>query len=86
MFLFFSGTLMMGCFVVAAFFVRYWLRTRDRFFIFFAAAWILLGGERLGLAILNQPEEPAAHMYFLRLAAFLLIIVAILDKNRARAR
>lgn len=86
MFLFFSGTLMAGCFVAAAFFVRYWLRTRDRFFIFFAAAWILLGAERLGLAIVNQPEEPAAHMYFLRLAAFLLIIIAILDKNRVRAR
>jgi len=86
MFLFLSGTLMMGCFAVAAFFVRYWLRTRDRFFIFFASAWILLGAERLGLAIANQPEEPAAHMYFLRLAAFLLIIIAVLDKNRARAR
>ncbi len=86
MFLFLSGMLMMGCFVLALFFWRYWLRTRDRFFIIFSVAWVLLGLERLGLAIRNTPEEPRAGMYFIRLAAFLLIIVAILYKNRVPSR
>jgi hypothetical protein len=86
MFLFFSGMLMMGCFVLAMFFWRFWLRTRDTFFVLFSVAWVLLGLERLGLAIRNTPEEPRAGMYFVRLAAFLLIIVAILYKNRERAR
>jgi hypothetical protein len=86
MFLFLSGMLMMGCFVLAAFFWRFWLRTGDRFFILFSVAWVLLGLERLGLAIRNTPEEPRAGMYFIRLAAFLLIICAILYKNRAPSR
>ena len=82
MFLFFSGALMMGCFVVAAFFWRYWRRTADSFFLMFTAAWTLLGLERLGLAIRNEPEEPKAGMYFIRLAAFVLILIAIIAKNR----
>lgn len=86
MFLFLSGMLMMGCLVLAAFFWRFWARTGDRFFILFSIAWVLLGGERLGLAIRNTPEEPRAGMYFVRLAAFLLIIIAILYKNRATSR
>ncbi len=86
MFLFLSGMLMMGFLVAAVFFWRFWARTGDRFFILFAIAWTLLGGERLGLAIRNTPEEPRAGMYFIRLAAFLLIIVAILYKNRASSR
>ncbi|HKU68828.1 MAG TPA: DUF5985 family protein [Candidatus Baltobacteraceae bacterium] len=86
MFLFLSGMLMMGCFVLAVFFWRFWMRTSDRFFVLFAIAWVLLGLERLGLAIVNAPEEPRAGMYFVRLAAFLLIIVAIVDKNRAPSR
>jgi hypothetical protein len=85
-FLFFSGMLMMGFFVLALFFWRYWLRTGDRFFVLFSVAWALLGLERLGLAIRNTPEEPRAGMYFIRLAAFLLIIGAILYKNRQPSR
>jgi hypothetical protein len=86
MFIFTSGLLMMGCLVLSAFFFRFWRRTRDRFFFIFAWAWLLLGAERLGLAIINQPEEPRVGMYFVRLAAFLLILVAIIDKNRAHIR
>ena len=86
MFLFLSGMLMTGCFVIALFFWRFWLRTRDVFFMLFSIAWVLLGAERLGLAIMNTPEEPRAGMYFIRLAAFLLIIGAILYKNRVPSR
>jgi hypothetical protein len=85
-FLFLSGVLLMGCFVLAAFFLRYWRRTDDRFFALFSIAFALLGLERLGLALRNAPEEPLAGMYFIRLAAFLLIIIAILDKNRGTSR
>jgi hypothetical protein len=78
--------LMMGFFVLALFFWRFWTRTRDWFFMLFAVAWMLLGAERLALALVNAPEEPRAGMYFIRLAAFLLIICAILYKNRAPSR
>jgi Family of unknown function (DUF5985) len=83
---FLGGMLMMGCFVIAAFFWRFWLRTGDRLFIMFALAFALMGAERLGLAIINSPEEPKVGIFFLRLAAFLLIIIAILYKNRVPSR
>jgi hypothetical protein len=84
-FVFLSGMLLMGCFIAALFFFRFWRRTGDRFFFIFTMAWLLLGGERLGLAIINAPEEPRVGMYFVRLAGFLLILIAIIDKNRAKA-
>jgi len=86
MFFFLSGALMAACFIAAMFFARYWVRTRDPFFAYFALAWLLFGAERAALAARDMPEEPMAGMYFLRLAGFLLIIVAILRKNRRGAK
>ena len=62
------------------FFIRFWRKTRDRLFVFFAAAFLPLGVERL--AILITSAELHSYCYLIRLAAFLLIIFAILDKNR----
>jgi hypothetical protein len=86
MYLFLSGCLMLAFFVAAAFFLRFWRRTGDRFFLIFTGAWVLLGIERLVLATLNAPEQLNPGIYFVRLAAFLLIIIAIVDKNRAPVR
>ena len=36
------GALVMGCFVAALFFARYWRLSRDRFYGFFTAAMVLL--------------------------------------------
>jgi hypothetical protein len=86
MYLFLSGALMLAFFVAAAFFLRFWRRTADRFFLIFAGAWVLLGVERLVLGIMNQPEQLNPGVYFIRLAAFLFIIIAIIDKNRTPVR
>ncbi|HLI97120.1 MAG TPA: DUF5985 family protein [Candidatus Baltobacteraceae bacterium] len=86
MYLFLSGALMTAFFVAAVFFWRFWRRTSDRFFLMFAGAWVLLGVERLVLGIMNQPEQLNPGIYFIRLAAFLLIIIAIIDKNRTHIR
>lgn len=86
MYLFLSGCIMAGCFVVAVFFARSWTRTHDRFFLIFAMAFALLGIERLVLGLMNLPEAPTPKIYLIRLAAFLLIIVAIIEKNRAPSR
>lgn len=86
MYLFLSGALMLAFFVAGVFFWRFWRRTGDRFFAIFSAAWLLLGIERLVLGIMNQPEQLNPGIYFIRLAAFLLIIAAIIDKNRSAVR
>jgi hypothetical protein len=56
------------------FFVRFWRSSRDRLFLFFAIAFALLGIIWASLAVV--------HWVLVRLIAFLLIIVVVIDKNR----
>jgi hypothetical protein len=81
-----TGMLMILSLVAALFFALSWRRSGDRFFLIFALAFTLLGIERLILGILNLPESPLLSIYIVRLIAFLLIIVAIVDKNRTALR
>lgn len=78
-----TGMLMILSLVAALFFTMSWRRSGDRFFLIFAFAFTLLGIERLILGILNLPESPLLSIYIVRLIAFLLIIIAIVDKNRS---
>jgi hypothetical protein len=84
--LFISGALCAGFAVAAAFFFRFWLRTRDFLFGAFSAAFVLMAGNQVaaGFAHVSHGESPRA--YLLRLAAFVLIIVAVLGKNASEAR
>ena len=56
--------------------------TGDRLFFMFAISFLLLGATRLGLAFSHDTIEGQTHWYWVRLAAFVLILVAIVDKNR----
>jgi hypothetical protein len=78
---FFSGMIAMGFLVAAAFFVRFWRRTKDGLFLAFAAAFLLLAVNQALSSLLDLPFEERSWLYFLRLAAFSLLIVAILRKN-----
>jgi hypothetical protein len=77
------GALAMGTFVVGLFFLRFWRQTRDRLFAMFALAFWILGVNWLGLALLATTQEQRTVFYLLRLAAFVLILLAIIDKNRS---
>jgi hypothetical protein len=81
---FVTGAIAMASAVVALFFMRFWRETGDRLFGMFSLAFLLLGITRLGLALSSPhiPDEPHTHWYWMRLVAFLLILVAIVDKNR----
>ena len=52
----------------------------------FAVAFWLLALNQALATLLHAPEETQARIYLLRLAAFLIIIVAIVFKNTARGR
>jgi hypothetical protein len=80
--LFLSGALAAGYAVIALFFARFWRDTHDRLFGMFAAAFVLLAVQRTALSLTshNVVLEPA--FYALRLLAFLVIIAAVVDKNR----
>jgi hypothetical protein len=79
--LFIAGALCAGFAIVAAFFFRFWLRTRDFLFAAFSGAFMLMAANQpvAGFAHVTRGEDSRA--YLLRLAAFVLIIVAVLGKN-----
>ncbi|MEO7932438.1 MAG: DUF5985 family protein [Chthoniobacterales bacterium] len=79
---FLSGAIAMACLVVAAFFLRFWQKTRDRLFLFFSMAFLLLMLERILRSFCQMGNELAPFVYSVRLVAFLLLIIAIIDKNR----
>lgn len=80
---FLSGAVGFGFFVCALFFLRFWRRMRDELFLAFALAFGLLGIGQTILALANIPTEGRGCIYLIRLAAFALIIFAILRKNRS---
>lgn len=79
-----SGAIMM-CFLVAGlFFLRFWRETRDRLFIMFSLAFSLLGLNQLGFIFSEEGSDTRSYFYLIRLLAFILILIAIGDKNRSR--
>jgi len=68
---------------VGAFFYRFWRRTRDRLFVAFAAAFGLMSANWAAQAFVPKDESVYAAIYLLRLAAFGVIIVGIIGKNRS---
>lgn len=83
---FVSGSIVMGYVVAGLFFLRFWQQTRDRLFLIFALAFFALGVQRLGLAVSVLPVEARTDLYLVRLFAFLMILLAIVDKNRTSSK
>jgi hypothetical protein len=83
MVLFLGGMLAMGYLIAAVFFLRYWRRTQERLFASFATALFILALQRALLAANFAIIEDDTWYYGLRLLAFVIILWAIVDKNRA---
>jgi hypothetical protein len=82
---FISGAIMIGAAAIGLFFVRSWKRTWDRLFLLFGLAFSLLSAERWVLALVPTAHEFRPFVYLIRLTAFVLILAAIVDKNRGSA-
>jgi len=80
---FLSGATMAAALVIAVIFFRYWRQTHDRLFLGFALGFAVFSVSRLILAFLEEDDEGRVFVYGLRLLAFLLILAAIVDKNRS---
>ena len=79
-----NGAIAMGCFAVGLFFLRFYRERRDALFALFGAAFWLMAVNHSMLGLSDQAAETQLYVYLLRLLAFLLIIAAIVQKNRAR--
>jgi hypothetical protein len=79
-----GGATVMACAVIAVFFLRFWRVTGDRFFVFFAVSFLIMGAHWTSLALTEPAQEFRPLLYGARVAAFLLIAAGIVDKNRRR--
>ncbi|HEX3912959.1 MAG TPA: DUF5985 family protein [Steroidobacteraceae bacterium] len=80
------GALTVETAVAAVFFLRYWHVSGDRFFGYFAFAFAFMALNWFAVSTIDPKLEVTHDAYFLRLVAFILIIVGILDKNRRNSR
>jgi hypothetical protein len=78
-----TGVIATSSLVAALFFLRFWSRTRDRFFLVFALAFAIDGASRLLLGAIRLPNEFEPYTYLPRLLTFSLIIAAVVLKNRS---
>jgi hypothetical protein len=78
------GAIAMTSIVVGFQFLRFWRKSADRFFLFFAMSFLLEGFNRIAMGTFSGLNESAPEYYLVRLVAFALILVAILDKNFPR--
>ena len=58
---FIHGAVAMGCVIVAMFFLRFWQQSRDRLFVWFAAAFTTLAVSYVFLGLIDLATE--WHMY-----------------------
>lgn len=83
-YLFLSGATTMGYAIASLFFLRFWRRTHDGLFLAFAIAFLLLVLNAALVSMSNLEVEDRAILYLLRLAAFTIIIGAVIQKTRSR--
>lgn len=86
MYQFSAGLITMGYVVAALFFFRFWRRTRDHLFAMFGSAFLLFAMNQALVSLAGLAREEASGFYLLRLAGFVLIIVAVVAKNTAVLR
>lgn len=80
---FMMGGIAIGYAIAALFFLRFWVKTHDRLFVMFSVAFALLGLIRVAIFSLGQPDENH-FLYWFRFMAYMLILLAIIDKNRSK--
>ncbi|MGD9883045.1 DUF5985 family protein [Reyranella sp.] len=77
------GAVAMASFVAMLFFLRHWQQTRETFFLLFAIAFGVDAASRAVLGLWDLAEDTEPLVYLARLVTFSLIILAIVQKNRA---
>lgn len=79
---FLLGVIVTACLVASGYFLKFWRQTRDPLFLAFSAAFAIEGVNRTCFLFVDNPESGSVVLYTVRLASYLLILVAIANKNR----
>jgi hypothetical protein len=83
---FLAGALTLAYVVASFYFIHFWGRTSDRLFLAFAAAFALLALNQAAVFALGVTDERSNYAYILRVLGFVLILLAIIDKNLGSRR
>ena len=78
------GAAAMASLVAALFFLRFWRQSRDSLFLWFSVAFGLDAATRLLLGLGHISDEHQPFFYLARLATFVVIMFAIVQKNWPR--
>ncbi|HEX7810898.1 MAG TPA: DUF5985 family protein [Burkholderiales bacterium] len=81
---FLLGGVAVACLTAGVFFLRFWRSTKDRFFLYFAASFLIEGVNRLTFGFMADLNEDSPIKYLVRALTYVLILFAILDKNMPR--
>ena len=79
---FLQGAITLACFAIGIKFLKYWRLSRDRFFVWFAIAFWMFGTGWILRVFLPDIGEHGYLVFVPRVLGFVLILIAILDKNR----
>jgi len=81
---FLLGVIVTASVVAGAYFLKFWLTTRDLLFLGFGAAFIIEGLNRIGFLFVDSSTGDNPVIYSIRLLCYLLILASIAYKNRRR--
>jgi hypothetical protein len=80
---FLNGIAACAGFIAGVVFLKSWRQTADRLFLWFALAFWFFALNWSAVSLLHPAEEAGHWFYLLRLVGFVLILAAVIDKNRA---
>ncbi|HKQ14228.1 MAG TPA: DUF5985 family protein [Steroidobacteraceae bacterium] len=80
---FLLGVIVTASLAASAFFLKFWRQTHDLLFLGFSAAFAIEGVNRIAFLFVEHPDEGNPVIYMVRLFSYLLILAAIVNKNRA---
>jgi len=83
---FLLGVIATASFAAGTFFLKFWKRSHDTFFLAFVIFFFTEGGIRIALLFFTKPNEASSWVYVIRLIALILILAAILKKNYGGGR
>jgi hypothetical protein len=79
---FLLGVIVTSSLTAGAFFLKFWKQTRDLLFLGFGTAFIIEGANRAAFLFVDNPDEGNPVIYTIRLFSYLVILAAIINKNR----
>jgi uncharacterized membrane protein HdeD (DUF308 family) len=83
---FLLGVISAASLIAGLFFLKFWRDTRDTFFVWFAAFFLVESVNRTAFLLLERPSEGHPLIYLIRLFGFVMILVAIYRKNSESGR